>query len=136
MEYPIASIIAIVSSRDEREGLDLQGRLVKKETKDEMDLTVLVDVQVKKGSLVLKGLTGLLGLRDHQVLQGLVLRLFFIEDVKKIVVLDKYAFLTLGRSRNYGSTRTSWPTRVSGSTWSVRSARFRRIARRKGITRS
>ena len=81
MEYPIASIIAIVSSRDEREGLDLQGRLVKKETKDEMDLTVCLDDQVKKGSLVLKGSTGLLGLRDHQVLQGLVLRLFFIEDV-------------------------------------------------------
>ena len=77
MEYPIASIIAIVSSRDERDGLDLQGRLVKKETKDEMDLTVLVDVQVKKGSLVLKGLTGLLGLRDHRALQGLALRLIF-----------------------------------------------------------
>ena len=65
-------MIIIISSRVEREGLDLQGQLVKKETKDEMVLTVLVDVQVKKGSLVLKGSTGLLGLRDHQVLQGLV----------------------------------------------------------------
>ena len=70
-------MFAIDSSRDEREGLDLQGRLVKKETKDAMDLTVCLDDQVKKGSLVLKGLTGLLGLRDHRVLQGLVLRLSF-----------------------------------------------------------
>ena len=68
-------MIITVSSRDEREGLDLQGRLVKKEIKDAMDLTVLLDDQVKKGSLVLKGLTGSLGLKDHQVRQGLVLLL-------------------------------------------------------------
>ena len=67
----MASIIAIVSSRDEKEGADLQDRLVKKETKDAMDSTDLVDVQVKKGSLVLKDLTGHLGLKDHRALQGL-----------------------------------------------------------------
>ena len=33
-------MIIIISSRDEREGLDLQGPLVKKETKDAMDLMV------------------------------------------------------------------------------------------------
>ena len=38
--HQIASMIITVSSRDEREGLDLQGRLVKKEIKDAMDLTV------------------------------------------------------------------------------------------------
>ena len=71
--HQIDSMIITISSRDEREGLDLQGRLVKKEIKDAMDLTVLLDDQVKKGSLVLKGLTESLGLKDHQVRQGLVL---------------------------------------------------------------